>query len=100
MAIDQLPFTENLVTWTLSGTYDEDKPVREAKTMHGDSRPANGLQLLLDADEPSRYLTKRRITQLVARLAGAFGPHETICTHLSNDVRFCNWMSLPPSSLY
>ncbi|KJX94293.1 AMP binding enzyme like protein [Zymoseptoria brevis] len=70
MAIDPSQPADNLVTWALSGTYDNTKP------------------LLIDAEEPSRHLTKADIISVTARLAGLFDPGETICLHLSNDILY------------
>jgi len=60
----------NLVAWTLSGDYDLDKPV------------------LLDADKPDRYITRRKTHEIVAALTGAFTPDSTVCLHLPNDILY------------
>ena len=59
----------DLVSWTLSGTYDEDRPV------------------LIDADRPNeRYVTRKTAGELVNALTGAFPEGETTLLHLPNDV--------------
>ena len=81
---------KNLVDWTLSGTYDADVPI------------------LLDADQPSRSITKLKAEELVSRFAGAFEPNCTVCLHLANDVTYpilllgilasgCRWTGTNPA---
>lgn len=66
----QLSGHTNLVDWTLSGTYDPQA------------------EILLDADDPTRSITKRRAEKLVSSLVGAFEPDTTVCLHLANDVTY------------
>lgn len=61
----------DICSWTLfSGDYDMQKPV------------------LIDAANPSRYVTKATAIQMVASLAGAFRPDSTVCLHLVNDITY------------
>ncbi|CAD6583391.1 MAG: hypothetical protein TREMPRED_003539 [Tremellales sp. Tagirdzhanova-0007] len=60
----------NLVSLTLSGTYDDDRPV------------------VIDATDPNRFVTRARATDLIARLAGAFREGSTVCLHLHNDILY------------
>lgn len=60
----------NLVQWTLSGSYDPITPV------------------LLDAEDPSRSITKQQAEELISRLAGVFEAGSTVCLHLANDVTY------------
>nr|A0A3G1DJF8.1 RecName: Full=Acyl-CoA ligase M9; AltName: Full=Squalestatin S1 biosynthesis cluster protein M9 [Phoma sp. MF5453]AMY15066.1 acyl-CoA synthetase/ligase [Phoma sp. MF5453] len=80
----------NVVTWALSGSYDEDRPV------------------LIDADQPNRSLSKKQAIDLVARLSGSFQPGSTVCVHLYNDIIYpvlvlailashCEWTGTNPA---
>ncbi|KAK0947750.1 hypothetical protein LTR29_001007 [Friedmanniomyces endolithicus] len=60
----------NLVNFTFSGDYDENKPI------------------LIDAADCSRKLSRRKAYDLVAALAGAFRPDSTVCLHLANDILY------------
>ncbi|XPS73998.1 hypothetical protein M3J09_006126 [Ascochyta lentis] len=81
----------NLVSWALAGTYDEDT------------------QILIDAEEPSRFLTRRLAVDLITRLAGSFEPGTTVCVHSPNDALYpiivlailasgCIWTGTNPAS--
>ena len=67
--VDMSP-SENVVEWTLSGSYDTDKPV------------------LIDASDPSRFISRRKATDLVASLSGAFESDSTVCLHIPNDILY------------
>ncbi|KAK0310076.1 hypothetical protein LTR01_004275 [Friedmanniomyces endolithicus] len=60
----------NLVNFTFSGDYDENKPI------------------LIDAADCSRKLSRRKANDLVAALAGTFRPDSTVCLHLANDILY------------
>lgn len=60
----------NIVEWTLSGSYDPEKPV------------------LLDAADSSRYITKSKAIELLESLQGAFEPESTVCLHIGNDILY------------
>lgn len=61
----------DICSWSLfSGQYDEQRPV------------------LIDAVNPSRFITKATAIHMVASLACAFRPDSTVCLHLSNDITY------------
>jgi len=62
--------SSNLISWTLSGGYDDDRPI------------------LVDASDSNRFFTKAQAKNLVARLAGVFRQGSTICLHLHNDILY------------
>ncbi|KAF7189968.1 Acyl-CoA ligase M9 [Pseudocercospora fuligena] len=64
------PANMNIVDWTLSGQYDPDKPI------------------LIDAADPSRFITKNKAIELIASLIGAFEPDSTVCLHIGNDILY------------
>ncbi|KAM0713937.1 hypothetical protein Q7P37_010900 [Cladosporium fusiforme] len=64
------PRDPNVVEWAFSNDYDPNQP------------------LLIDANDPSRFLTKRSALRMVTCLAGAFEPDTTICLHLPNDILY------------
>ncbi|KAF2773998.1 AMP-dependent synthetase and ligase [Teratosphaeria nubilosa] len=68
--IDKLQCHTNLVTWTLSGAYDDSKPV------------------LIDATDSRRFVTLKRARNLVSLLAGQFKENSTVCLHLANDITY------------
>lgn len=43
-------------------------------------------QVLIDASNTERTLSKREVVQLVTRLTGAFKAGSVVCLHLPNDV--------------
>lgn len=67
---DPLESHMNLVTWALSGEYDEDQPI------------------LIDADSPDRFVSRKRAVELVASLAGQFPRNSTVCLHVANDILY------------
>lgn len=110
---DQTPAAsqeQNLVSWALSGTYDGDTPVSAVSNMQVRSITfTNTVQILVDADQPSRYLTRCQAIDLITRLAGSFEPGRTICVHSPNDVLYpvlvlsilasaCAWTGTNPVS--
>jgi acyl-CoA synthetase (AMP-forming)/AMP-acid ligase II len=61
----------DICSWTLfSQEYDEQRPV------------------LIDAVNPSRFITKAKAIQMIASLAGVFRPDSTVCLHLANDITY------------
>ncbi|EME81873.1 uncharacterized protein MYCFIDRAFT_138967 [Pseudocercospora fijiensis CIRAD86] len=64
------PANTNIVDWTFSGRYDPEKPI------------------LIDAADPSRFITKNKAIELVASLIGAFEPDCTVCLHIGNDILY------------
>jgi acyl-CoA synthetase (AMP-forming)/AMP-acid ligase II len=80
----------NLVTLTFSGDYDEQRPV------------------LIDGDNPSRFLSRKKAAELVVSLAGNFTPGSTVCLNLTNDILYpililailasgCRWTGTNPA---
>lgn len=66
------------------------------------------IQVLIDAANTDRYITKRHASNLVLDLAGAFDRDSTICLHLANDVLYpilvlatlaskCRWTGTNPA---
>jgi acyl-CoA synthetase (AMP-forming)/AMP-acid ligase II len=45
-------------------------------------------KILIDAADPARYVSRRKATELVARMAGTWQPDTTVCLHLPNDVLY------------
>lgn len=74
MAIgNSIPAAEcpDITSWTLfSGDYDYQKPV------------------LVDAADPSRFVTKSTAIQMVASLTGVFRPNSSVVLHLANDITY------------
>ncbi|KAK5694876.1 hypothetical protein LTR97_009467 [Elasticomyces elasticus] len=81
---------QDLVSFTFSSAYDEDKP------------------FLIDAANVSRSVTRRKAYSLVAALAGTFRAQSTVCLHLPNDVLYpvlvlaifashCRWTGSNPA---
>ena len=44
----------------------------------------NGIQILIDSDNPERYISRSKFTDLVSKLAGSFGG--IACVFAANDV--------------
>mgnify|MGYP004507367211 CR=1 FL=1 len=86
MADSPLEQNWNVVTWALSGSYDEDRPVRCLTVYSSTTLKLIPDQVLIDADRPDRSLSKRQAIDLVAKLSAAFEPGSTVCVHLYNDV--------------
>lgn len=79
----------NIVQWAFSGRYDSSMPV------------------LVDAEEPSRFITKEKAIQLTANLTGAFEENSTVCLNIPNDIVYpilcyaiwaskCRWTGVNP----
>lgn len=79
----------NIVQWAFSGQYDSNVPV------------------LIDAEEPTRYITKEKAIQLTANLTGAFEENTTVCLNIPNDIVYpilcyaiwaskCRWTGVNP----
>ncbi|KAK3679859.1 hypothetical protein LTR78_000235 [Recurvomyces mirabilis] len=60
----------DLVSFTLSGSYDPNIPI------------------LIDAEDHCRFVTHNKATRLVDLLAAVFEPGCTVCLHLPNDVLY------------
>ncbi|KAM3417912.1 hypothetical protein BST61_g6128 [Cercospora zeina] len=80
----------NIVQWTLSGDYDLSTPV------------------LIDAEEPTRFITKETALRLAASLTGAFEKDSTVCLAVPNDITYpiicmgiwssqCRWTGVNPA---
>ncbi|KAF2208370.1 hypothetical protein CERZMDRAFT_49256 [Cercospora zeae-maydis SCOH1-5] len=80
----------NVVQWTLSGEYDSSTPV------------------LIDAEKPTRFVTKDTALQLAASLTGAFEKGSTVCLAIPNDITYpiicmgiwsshCRWTGVNPA---
>lgn len=45
-------------------------------------------QVLIDADNPSRYISRASATRLVDSMTGAFEPQSVVCLHMPNDIQY------------
>lgn len=45
-------------------------------------------QVLIDADRPSRHISRASAKHLVDRMTGAFEPRSVVCLHLLNDIQY------------
>ncbi|KAI5365465.1 putative AMP-dependent synthetase/ligase, AMP-binding enzyme domain, ANL domain-containing protein [Septoria linicola] len=84
------PEKMNIVQLALSGDYDSTLPV------------------LIDAEEPTRFVSKEKALRLIASLTGAFDEDTTVCLNIPNDVTYpllmmaiwtsrCRWTGVNPS---
>lgn len=76
----------NVVDWTLSGSYDEHRPVSDEGTLAEYETEAHTHQILIDADKPARSVSRNPAKSLVSRLAGAFAAGSVVCIHAGNDA--------------
>lgn len=101
--------SKNLVTWVFQDHSNQDKPVSlKCEEQNAARGMTDTSQILIDAANPERSLTKKQAQELVLALAGAFDPGSTVCLHIANDILYpvlvlailasgCRWTGTNPA---
>ncbi|RMY68452.1 hypothetical protein D0863_07116 [Hortaea werneckii] len=83
-------------------------PDLKCEEQHAATSMTDTSQILIDAANPERFLTKKEAQELVLALAGAFKPGSTVCLHVANDILYpvlvlailasgCRWTGTNPA---